>query len=68
MKPYGHSRKSALTCQYGCCTFETASWKKCRKASDRVRRKAARSENKSQIICGIKEFNELFASEKSGVI
>lgn len=44
MKPYGHSRRDKLECRYGCCTFKSGKYVKCRKVVDRANRKTARQE------------------------
>lgn len=42
MKPYGHTRRDKLECDYGCCNGKSGKQKSCRKIVDRARRKKAR--------------------------
>lgn len=42
MKPFGHKKKDAITCEYGCCYTFYNKKSPCRGKSDRRRRKTAR--------------------------
>ena len=42
MKPFGHSKKDAITCEYGCCYTFYNRKSPCRRKADRRRRKTAR--------------------------
>lgn len=50
MKPYGHSRKDKLECDYGCCTFKSGKGRTSRKKVDRANRKTARQEHRKDCL------------------
>ena len=50
MKPYGHTKRDTLTCQYGCCVSKAHKVKRDpNRAYDKARRKAVRQEGKAVV-------------------